>query len=146
MKKSYPQPKLWTPKNPDRYVGDHTNIWVRSSWELKVYKWMDSDSNVINWSSEEICIPYVSPIDNKWHKYYPDVLARIKTKDGVQTYLVEIKPYSQTLEPTPKKRVTKNYVHEVYTWGINSAKWKAAKEYCLDRRWEFKLLTEKDIF
>jgi hypothetical protein len=144
--KSYPKPKLWSPKNPQKYAGDSSNIWVRSSWELKVYKWMDSKSYVINWSSEEIAIPYLSPVDNRWHKYYPDVLARIDIGNKITTFLVEIKPYNQTIEPKTKKRITKNYINEVCTWGINSAKWKAAKEYCLDRKWEFKLLTEKDLF
>lgn len=146
MSKSYPEPRPWRPKNPEKYAGDAGNIWVRSSWELKVYKWMDSNPNVISWSSEEIAIPYFSPVDNKWHRYFPDVLAKIRSKDKVQTYLVEIKPYNQTIEPKVKKRVTKTYINEVCTWGINSAKWKAAREYCLDRKWEFKLLTEKDIF
>ena len=146
MARSYPEPKLWRPKNPEKYTGDPNNIWVRSSWELKVYKWMDSNQSVISWSSEEIVVPYLSPVDNRWHRYFPDVLAKIKTRDKVQTYLIEIKPYNQTVEPKVKKRVTKAYINEVCTWGINSAKWKAAKEYCLDRKWEFKLLTEKDVF
>lgn len=146
MSRSYPKPRPWFPKNIEKYKGDHTNIWIRSSWELKVYKWMDLNPNVLSWCSEEISIPYLSPIDNKWHKYYPDVVAQIKTKDKVQTYLIEIKPYDQTIEPKIKKRITKSYINEVYTWGINSAKWKAAREYCLDRKWEFKFMTEKDIF
>jgi len=144
--KSYPKPKLWSPKNPQKYTGDSSNIWIRSSWELKVYKWMDLKSNVISWSSEEIAIPYLSPVDNRWHKYYPDVLARIDVGNKIITFLVEIKPYNQTIEPKIKKRITKNYINEVCTWGVNSAKWKAAEEYCLDRKWKFKLLTEKDLF
>jgi hypothetical protein len=31
-------------------------------------------------------------------------------------------------------------------WIINNAKWEAAKQYCLDRGWEFKILTEQEIF
>jgi len=33
----------------------------------------------------------------------------------------------------------------VATYGINSAKWEAAKEFCADRNWEFVVLTEKDV-
>lgn len=144
--KKYPKPKPWFPKNVEKYQGDVNNIWVRSSWERRVYNWMDTNPNVIAWNSEEISIPYLSPIDNRWHRYYPDVIAKIKTKKKVQVYMIEVKPYNQTIEPTPKKKVTKNYINEVCTWGVNSAKWKAAKEYCLDRKWTFELLTEKDIF
>ena len=39
----------------------------------------------------------------------------------------------------------KQYITEVTTWGVNQAKWKAATEYCLDRGWEFKILTEDDL-
>lgn len=144
--KSYPKPKLWVPKNPEKYQGDSSNIWVRSSWELRVYKWMDQNPNVISWSSEEVVVPYLSPIDNKWHRYFPDVIAKIKTKNKVVVYMVEIKPYYQTVEPEPKKKVTKTYINEVYTWGINSAKWKYAKDFCRERGWEFKILTEKELF
>jgi hypothetical protein len=49
------------------------------------------------------------------------------------------------MEPEKKKRVTKQYIQEVVTWGVNQAKWKAATEYCLDRGWEFKLITEDHL-
>lgn len=145
MKRSYPEPKLWFPKNPNKYKGNVNNIWIRSSWELRVYKWLDTNPNVLEWNSEEIAIPYISPIDNRWHNYYPDVWAKIKTKDKVQTYIVEIKPYEQTIEPKVKTKITKSYINEIATWGVNSSKWKYAKEYCLDRKWEFKILTERDF-
>jgi hypothetical protein len=144
MAKSYPQPKQWYPKNPKKYNGDVNNIWYRSSWELRVFKWMDTNPNVIEYSSEEIKVPYISPIDGKYHVYYPDVIAKVKKFDGsIVTYMIEIKPYKQTIEPTPKKRLTKSYINEVYTWGVNSAKWKSANEYCRKRGWTFKLLTER---
>jgi hypothetical protein len=41
--------------------------------------------------------------------------------------------------------VTKQYIQEVVTWGINEAKWKYASEFCADRGWTFKVLTEKDL-
>jgi hypothetical protein len=147
QKKSYPKPKQWYPKNPKKYIGDVNNIWYRSSWEKKVLNWLDNNPNVIEYSSEEIKIPYLSPIDSKYHTYYPDVYAKIKNNQGkIVEYLIEIKPYAQTIEPEVKKRITKTYINEVYTWGINSAKWKFAKEFCRKRNWEFKFLTEKDIF
>ena len=70
----------------------------------------------------------------------------MKTKDGtIKSYLIEIKPKVQTVEPKKQKRITKKYVNEVYTYGVNQNKWKAATEYCLDRGWEFKVLTEDDL-
>jgi hypothetical protein len=145
MARNYKQ-GIYTPKNPEKYRGDSTKIMYRSSWELRVFKWMDDNPSIIAWASEECIIPYKSPVDNKLHRYFPDIWARIQSSDGrIKTYLIEIKPYAQSIEPKIKKRITKQYINEVCTYAVNQAKWKAAKEYCLDKRWEFKVLTEKDL-
>jgi hypothetical protein len=34
---------------------------------------------------------------------------------------------------------------EVKTYAVNEAKWKAAEEYCADRRMQFMILTEKEL-
>lgn len=142
----YPQPRKWTPKHPDKYSGDPTQIWARSSWEIKFFNWCDNSPAVISWSSEEIIIPYLCATDNRVHRYFPDALIRVNNSSGViKTYLVEIKPFSQTQPPTTPKKKTKRYLTEVMTWGKNSSKWKYAKEYCLDRGWEFKIITEHDL-
>ena len=136
----------FTPKNPKKYKGDPTNIIFRSLWELRVFKWLDENTNILEWSSEEIAIPYISPVDNRYHRYFPDILMKSKMKDGsVKTLMLEIKPYNQTQEPEVKKRKTKRYITEVVTWAVNDAKWKAAREYCADRNWEFKLITENEL-
>jgi hypothetical protein len=115
-------------------------------WERKVMAYFDHNDNVIQWSSESIVIPYLSPIDNKYHRYFPDFLIKAKSKDGtVKNILIEVKPYKQTKPPEKGKRVTKRYITEIATWGINEAKWKAAEEYCKDRMWEFRILTEKEL-
>ena len=133
-------------RNVEKYIGDSTNVIYRSSWELKFLNWCDNNPNVISFSSEEIIIPYKSPVDGKYHRYFVDFMVKIRTKDDVtKTYLVEIKPKKQTMPPEQKKRITKQYITEVATWGVNQSKWKAASEYCLDRGWEFKILTEKDL-
>ena len=59
--------------------------------------------------------------------------------------MLEVKPKKQTIQPEPQKRVTKKYITEVTTYVVNEAKWKAATEYCLDRGWDFKILTEHDL-
>ena len=44
---------FYYPKNPNKYVGDVDNIVYRSSWELRVFKWMDDNPSVLEWASEE---------------------------------------------------------------------------------------------
>lgn len=106
---------------------------------------LDSDPRVIEWSSEEIIVPYKSPVDNRYHRYFVDFWVKMQTVEGIKVYLIEIKPKKQSQPPQQKKRVTKQYIQEVATWGINQAKWNAANEYCLDRGWQFKVLTEDDL-
>ena len=108
--------------------------------------WLDKNPAIVSWASEELIIPYVSPLDSRFHRYFPDFLVKVKTKDGsTKTMILEIKPKKQAVEPVKKKRVTKQYLNEVMTWGVNQAKWKAAEEYALDRGWEFKVLTEEHL-
>jgi hypothetical protein len=132
------------PKNPEKYKGDHTNIIWRSTWENKMMGWLDKNPSVILWSSEEIIIPYISPIDNRYHRYFMDFYAKMKTNTGIKTFLIEVKPLKQSQPPEKKSRITKRYIEEVATWGINSAKWKAATEYCKDRGWEFIVMASTD--
>ena len=134
------------PKNPGKYAGDPTNIIYRSTWEAKVMNWLDKNPGIVTWASEEIAIPYYSPVDNKWHRYFPDFVVKVKTQNGfTKTMMLEVKPKKQTQPPEKKKRVTKQYITEVATWGVNQAKWKFATEYCKDRGWEFKILTEDHL-
>jgi TnsA endonuclease N terminal len=145
----------FSPRNPQKYMGDPNNIIYRSSWECRVMNYIDKNPDFISWSSEEFFIPYKSPVDGRWHRYFPDFLVKVKTKSGVRTLLVEVKPHKQARPPQQRKK-TKQYIQEVVTWGVNQAKWKAAIEYCKDRKWEFivmvsdtgdefKYLTEKDL-
>jgi hypothetical protein len=134
------------PSHPQKYIGDSNNIIYRSSWECKVMHWLDKNPDIISWASEELTVPYVSPVDGKWHRYFPDFLVKVKTKDGkFKTMMLEVKPKRQSQPPEPRKRITKQYINEVATWGVNQSKWKAATEYCADRGWEFKVLTEEHL-
>jgi|ERR1017187_1283384 hypothetical protein len=135
------------PKNPKKYKGDPTRIVYRSSWERTVFVKLDTWDNVLQWSSEEIVIPYRSPIDEKIHRYYPDGWVKMKTKDDkIITMILEIKPFAQTQVPKKKSRVTKKYIQDLVTYGVNQAKFNAAKAYCEDRDWKFQVLTEFDIY
>lgn len=136
----------YKPKNPAKYKGDPTTIVYRSSWELKFMSYIDTHTDVVEWGSEEFAIPYRSPIDGKVHRYFPDFLVKKRTPQGTtETVVVEIKPSKETNPPVIQSKPTKQYLREVYTWGINSAKWKAAEEYCLDRNWKFIIMTEFDL-
>ena len=133
------------PKNPTKYNGNANNIIYRSLWELRVMKYLDDHPEVIWWASEELIIPYFSPIDNKKHRYFPDFVAKMKRKDGtVMTYVIEVKPEIQTKKPE-QKRKTKRYIQESMTYIVNQSKWKAATEFCKDHGWEFKIITEKHL-
>lgn len=134
------------PKNPQKYRGDPNNIIYRSTWECRVMSWLDERPDVVEWASEEFSIPYVSPVDGRTHRYFPDFYVKVKQKDDIiKVMVLEVKPHKQTIEPQKKSRVTKQYITEVATYGINLAKWKAAEEFCKDRNWTFKVLTEKDL-
>ena len=136
----------FSPKNPKKYKGDPTNIIYRSGWERRVMVYLDDNPAIIEWSSEEIAIPYLCPTDNRWHRYYPDFVVKARKADGmVQTMILEVKPKKETMEPKVQKKRTKRYITEVMTWGKNNAKWKAATEYCADRGWVFKLITEDNL-
>lgn len=134
------------PKNPKKYLGDPTNIIYRSRWEFRFMRYIDKHPKVVQWSSEEIVIPYRSPIDGRVHRYFPDFLVKRINSDGnKETLLIEIKPEHQTKPPQKQGRVTKKYLNEVKTWGINQAKWEAAERYCEDRGWKFEKFTERHL-
>jgi hypothetical protein len=136
----------FTPSNPQKYIGDYNNIIYRSSWEAKVMNWLDKNPSIISWASEELTVPYKSPVDGQWHRYFPDFVVKMRTRDGLlKTMVLEVKPKKQSVPPEPRKRITKQYIKEVTTWGVNQAKWKAATEFCLDRGWEFQVLTEDHL-
>ena len=135
------------PQNPKKYGGDPTNIVYRSSYELKFMQYCDLTESVISYQSEEFWIPYRSPLDGKTHRYFPDFFLKYKDKDEkMRNLVVEIKPAKELKMPdtNPKKR-TKSWAYSVKMWAINHAKWSAAKEYCADRGWEFRIFTELEL-
>lgn len=108
-------------------------------------KYLDENSGVIWWGSEELPIPYKSPVDQKMHRYFPDFIVKVRRKDGlVMTYLWEVKPYAQTQKPT-QKRKTKRFLQEAVTYAVNQEKWRAADIFCREHGWQFKIITEKDL-
>ncbi len=134
------------PSFPKKYKGDPTNIIYRSLWERKFMVYCDKYEKILEWGSEEIALPYRSPVDNKVHRYFPDFYIKVQENTGrIKRYLIEVKPHKQTQKPKKPKRQTKNYLREVYEYAKNQAKWKAATEFCEDRLWEFKVMTENEL-
>ena len=135
------------PRNIKKYKGNPTTIIYRSMLERRFMDYCDTNSAILVWCSEGLAVPYISPIDRKWHRYFPDFW--IRTKSGCT--LIEVKPLSET--KAPRKRLTENlnpkanrrYIKNVKVWGVNEAKWTAAKKVCEEKGWEWKLLTEKEL-
>ena len=133
-------------KNPKKYRGDPQSIIYRSLWERKFMVYCDRTASVIEWGSEEIVVPYKSPWDGKIHRYFPDFYCKIKQHDGtIKKLVIEVKPKKQTKPPKEPQRKTKSYLNEIKAWGVNSAKWKYATEWCNNNGMEFKILTEDDL-
>lgn len=128
-------------KKPEKYDGDHTKVIYRSGWERFAFKWCENQEDIKSWSSEETIIPYISAVDNKYHRYFVDL--KLNMKDG-SVVLVEIKPDKQTRPPKSKRR-TKRFISESLEYVKNQCKWKAAKEYCLDNGYEFQIWTEHTL-
>ena len=132
-------------KYPSKYRGKRSNIYYRSSWELKMMNYLDNTSAVIEWSSEEIVIPYLSPIDNKFHRYFTDFYAKIKDSNGdVIKYVIEVKPRKERKPPRKSKNKIR-YIKEVKTYVVNQAKWEAAEMWCNKYGYKFKILDEIDL-
>ena len=138
----------YIPSNPKKYRGNYSQIIYRSLWERKLMVYCDMNEKVLEWGSEEIIIPYLSPWDNRVHRYFPDFYMKVKQTDGTyKMFIIEVKPKAQTKEPVknPKRR-TKRWLNEVFTYAINQAKWKSAEEFCKDKGMEFKIFTEDHLF
>jgi len=137
----------YTPKNPAKYRGDPSNITYRSLWERKFMYIVMIAKSIMEWGSEEVIIPYISPLDGRVHRYFPDFYIKVKQhNDKIKKYIIEVKPKKQCSPPDPKpSKRTKRWFSEVKTWGVNEAKWRSANSWCLDKGMEFKILTEDDL-
>jgi hypothetical protein len=144
MPRSYPKPVLVKGLyHPEKYQGDASNIVSRSSWEMKLCRFLDLNPSVIKWASEELVIPYWSQADNKMRRYFTDYVVQVKGSSGqIKTFIVEVKPYSQTIQPKRGKKREATYLKECYDWQVNQDKWAAATEYAKNHSMEFKIFDE----
>lgn len=137
---------IFNPKNPKKYKGTVPIIY-RSGLELLSMRYFDNSPNVLSWGSESVVIPYQSPLDGKVHRYFIDMVAEIKMKDGTtKKVLVEVKPEKQTQPPTITNRKSqKTMIYEKYQYAVNTAKWQAAKQYANKKGYLFFILNEKHL-
>jgi hypothetical protein len=135
---------LFKPKNRSKYIGKEDPVY-RSGWELKFFRWADDNPNVVEWASEAVIIPYVSPIDHKVHRYYTDGVVAIRENNIIKKYIIEIKPRSQTVLPVKGRKRMSTMVYETVRYAQNQAKWEAAKKYAAKHGYEFIILTEKEL-
>ena len=137
----------YRPSNPKKYRGNPSQVIYRSLWERKLMVYCDRNDKVLEWGSEEVIIPYLSPWDNKVHRYFPDFYMKVKQSNGKnKRFIIEVKPKYQCKSPAENpKRKTKKWFNDVKNWTINQAKWKSANEFCIDHGMEFKILTEDQL-
>jgi hypothetical protein len=107
--------------------------------------YLDRTPGVLEWSSEEIVIPYLSPLDGKFHRYFTDFYAKIKNTEGVIVrYIIEVKPRSQRKPPRKSKNQIR-YIKEAKTYVVNQAKWEAAEMWCKKNNHVFRVVDETDL-
>ena len=136
----------YLPSYPKKYNGNANNIIYRSLWERKFMVYCDTSTSIIEWGSEEIIIPYLSPWDNRRHRYFPDFYIKAQQSDGsLKKMIIEVKPKVQCSPPKEPKRKTRRYLNEVKTWSINEAKWKYATEWCKNNGMEFVIINEDHL-
>ena len=133
-------------KNPQKYKGPRP-ITLRSGLEINwVMKFLDTHPSVIEWSSENVIVPYYYPVSKRRHRYFVDFWMKVREPDGsIKEYLIEVKPKAQCSQPKIPKRKTRKYLQEVNTYIQNQAKWEAARAYAKRHNMEFKVIVESDI-
>lgn len=133
---------LFTPKHPEKYLGDPRKIRFLSSWELRFMHFCDTNPNIMKWGSEEFRVKYYHPIKQKVCEYIPDFIIKYQnTRGEVITEVIEIKPAKQS-GLARGNLSTYDKVQLV----INNAKWTAAKAMCDNAGIKFRVLTDLDMF
>jgi len=136
----------YKPKQPKKYIGNPTKIIYRSLLEKRFMLYCDKTDAILEWGSEEVVVPYKSPVDNRMHRYFVDFIVKLKNKDGItEVLLIEVKPKKQCSPPKKPQKKTRKYFTEMKTYGVNTAKWKAATEYAENKGWKFIIITDETL-
>lgn len=110
-------------------------IIYRSGLELQFINFCENNPKIVRWASEPIKIEYYSRLDQGIHNYYPDYI--IENYKGERS-IVEIKPYNQTIKPSP---IDSRWAKE--QWIKNVDKWSAAKKFADSNNMKFIIVTER---
>ncbi len=132
----------FVPKNPEKYTGNVSTIIYRSLWEFKLMKYLDAHNEIVKWASEELIIPYRSPIDRRMHRYFPDFWVQ---KESGEQLVIEVKPKQQLKPPKKPKRQTQRYLREMHTFAINQRKFEVPEEFCRNRGMKFVIFTQDEL-
>jgi hypothetical protein len=148
-------------QNTNKYIGNLSEVYYRSSWEKQFCSWCDNNVNVVRWGIELIKIPYevLTETTHKTQKivkkqtknYIPDFFIEVRDSNNkLVQYLIEIKPMKEINKPeypkTVSRKTVNQYERSMNLWVKNLLKWEKAEEYCASRGIIFKLVTEKNIF
>jgi len=132
---------FYTPKNPQKYIGAH-KPYYRSGWELSFMIFCDSHDKVLKWASEAIKVPYRNPFTGKGTVYVPDFFVLYEDAKGRQiAEIIEIKPKKQSIIESKVSNARDRAVV-----ALNHVKWAAAKAYCKQHGFIFRVITEDDLF
>ncbi len=135
----------YLPRNPHKWVSPN-NIIFRSSIEQRFFTLFDLSPSVIKIASEKVIIPYYDTVRNKQRKYYIDLIIKYKNKnEEIYTKLIEIKSFTESIEPKKPKRISEGYKNSIATWITNNCKWNAATKYADSQGFQFVVLTERDL-
>ena len=146
MKRKNKNVTEFIPSRPGKYIGKYPII-SRSSWERMFMQYCDLTRDILEWSSENIAIPYYDPVKQRNRRYYPDFWVKIQERNRINRYIIEIKPERETRPPLKRgKKTRKTLRTQQLTYLTNKAKWKAAEQYCRKLRFGFKILTERNLF
>jgi len=137
---------VYYPQNPIKF--SESKCIYRSNYELQFLKWCDANPKIEKILYEKIVIPYKCKTDNKLHRYYVDCMISMKESTGIKKYLIEIKPFRQTIPPKHSKRKKQSTIlQENFNWVKNNkGKWPAAKQFCKMKGWRWCILTERGIY
>lgn len=142
---------LFKPKNSKKCLNKNPPEY-RSGLERSLMVILDKNPRVIEWSSEQVIIPYKHPLKSKkagrpeYARYFVDFYMKLQIGEKEEKFLIEVKPHRQTEKPKPhgnKKQST--IIYENSMWAINQAKWEAAEKFCKKKNMKFLIMTEKNI-
>ena len=133
------------------YIGKSKKITYRSSWELMAWEKLEKLYHmraIKGFAVEETVFQYISPLDDKPHRYYMDITMELN--DGTIVF-VEIKPEYQTFPPKKtRNKKESTYLNEINTYRVNLAKWNSVEDWCEKKstptkKYYFKIWTEKHL-